>query len=252
MSNIILRVDELSKSFGGLLATDRLTWEVEEGELNAIIGPNGAGKTTLVNQLAGELLPDSGTVTFAGSDITRVASYRRALLGMSRSYQITSGFPDFTVLDNVGLAAQAHAGHSFGMWRPASSQPAITRPALEALAQVGLLEKGKLTAAELAHGERRQLEIAMALVSKPKLLLLDEPMAGMSRAESEAMIKLILGMKRHYTIVLIEHDMDAVFTLADRITVLAGGRKLAVGSAADIRRNHDVKKIYLGDRYAAH
>jgi branched-chain amino acid transport system ATP-binding protein len=252
MSDVILRVHELSKSFGGLLATDSFSWELETGELHAIIGPNGAGKTTLVNQLVGEIRPDGGRVEFAGTEITHMPAFRRALLGLSRSYQVTSVFYDFSVLENVGIAAQAHAGHSFGMWRPAREEARLVLPALEVLAQVGLSEKRDLLAATLAHGERRQLEIAMALVSKPRLLLLDEPMAGMSRAESDKIIELIRGLKRKLSIVLVEHDMDAVFALADRITVLAGGRKIAVGLPDEIRKNREVQRVYLGDRYALH
>jgi branched-chain amino acid transport system ATP-binding protein len=247
-----LRTRGLVKRFGGLVATDGLDFEARAGEVHAIIGPNGAGKTTLMNQLIGELAPDAGTIEFEGRDITRLPSWRRALLGLSRSYQITSIFAEFTALENVALAAQAHQGHSFGAWRPAIEEAGLTRPASAALEEVGLQPKKDLPAAVLAHGERRQLEIAMALVSRPKVLLLDEPMAGMGRQESERLVSLLRGLKGRYTMVLVEHDMDAVFTLADRITVLVYGREIASGSPQEIRASIEVRRAYLGERYAAH
>ena len=247
----LLRTRQLTKRFGGLVATDALDFEVRPGECHAIIGPNGAGKTTLVNQLVGEIAPDSGAIEFDGRDITRLPIFRRALLGLSRSYQITSIFPEFSALENVAIAAQAHAGHSFGCWRPALLEEALTVPAARALEEVGLGARAGSRAAELAHGERRQLEIAMALVAKPKLLLLDEPMAGMGRRESEAMVKLLTGLKSSYAMLLVEHDMDAVFALADRITVLVYGRPIASGAAQEIRANAEVRRAYLGERYVA-
>ena len=251
MTQAILRTRGLTKCFGGLVATDGLDFEVLHGEVHAVIGPNGAGKTTLLNQLIGELPADAGEIEFAGRNITRLPSYRRALLGLSRSYQITSIFLEFTALENVALAAQAHTGHSFGAWRPAILEEALTHRAAAALDEVGLISKKDSYAAALAHGERRQLEIAMTLVSKPKLLLLDEPMAGMGRSESEFMVKLLASLKARYTMLLVEHDMDAVFALADRITVLVYGRPIASGSPESIRKSADVKKAYLGERYAA-
>ena len=251
MTRPILRTAGLTKRFGGLVATDCLDFEVLPGEAHAVIGPNGAGKTTLVSQLTGELAPDAGQIEFDGRDITRLPSWRRALLGLSRSYQITSIFPEFTALENVALAAQAHDRHSFGAWRPAILEKRLTDPAAVALDEVGLSYKATSLASELAHGERRQLEMAMALVSKPKLLLLDEPMAGMGRRESESMVKLLGALKGRYTMVLVEHDMDAVFALADRITVLVYGRQIASGAPQDIRSSVEVRKAYLGERYAA-
>ena len=248
----LLRTRRLSKRFGGLVATDALDLEVRRGECHAIIGPNGAGKTTLVNQLVGEIAPDSGTIEFNGRDITRLATFRRALLGLSRSYQITSIFPEFSALENVALAAQAHDGHSFGSWRPAIAEERLSAPARAALDEVGLGARAQARASALAHGERRQLEIAMALVSQPKLLLLDEPMAGMGRRESEAMVKLLAKLKSTYAMLLVEHDMDAVFALADRITVLVYGRPIASGAAHEIRANAEVRRAYLGERYVAH
>ena len=250
MSRPILRTQGLVKRFGGLIATDSLDLDVGPTELHAIIGPNGAGKTTLINQLVGEIAPDAGIIEFDGHDITRLATHRRALLGLSRSYQITSIFPEFTALENVALAAQAHDGHSFGVWQPARLQQRLTKPAADALEEVGLGGRGALEAAALAHGERRQLELAMALVSKPKLLLLDEPMAGMGRAESDMMVRLLDSLKARYPILLVEHDMDAVFALADRITVMVNGRRIASGAPGVIRTSLEVKKAYLGDRYA--
>ena len=251
MTEAILRTRRLTKRFGGLVATDALTFDVLRGEVHAVIGPNGAGKTTLLNQLVGELPSDAGEIEFDGRDITRLPSWRRALLGLSRSYQITSLFPEFTALENVALAAQARDGHSFGCWRPAILEQGLNRPAAAALDEVGLLSRKDQRAAELAHGERRQLEIAMALVSKPKLLLLDEPMAGMGRRESEAMVKLLGALKGRYAMLLVEHDMDVVFALADRITVLVYGRPIASGAPDEIRSDAEVRRAYLGERYAA-
>jgi branched-chain amino acid transport system ATP-binding protein len=216
-----------------------------------VIGPNGAGKTTLINQLIGELTPDAGSIHLDGREITGWPVYRRSLLGLSRSYQITSLFADFTALENVSIAAQAHDGHSFGMWHPAASEDALTARSLASLHKVGLAEKANSLVSELAHGERRQLEIAMALVSKSKVLLLDEPMAGMGRRESESMVQLLSMLKGQYTMLLIEHDMDAVFALADRISVLVYGRIIATGSPSEIRKNPEVRKAYLGESYAS-
>ncbi len=251
MSVPILRTRGLTKRFGGLVVSDNLDFDVAPGELHAVIGPNGAGKTTLINQLIGELVPDAGGIEFEGRDITALPTFRRSLLGISRSYQITSVFPDFTALENVCLAAQAHDGHSFGAWRPASGEERLVQPSLAALEEVGLSARSRVCAAELAHGEHRQLELAMALVSRPKVLLLDEPMAGMGRQESESMLRLLDSLKRRFTVVLVEHDMDVVFALADRISVLVYGRAIASGPPAAIRANIEVKRAYLGERYAA-
>ena len=247
----LLQVDKLVKRYGGLVATDHLSLTLERGEIHAIIGPNGAGKTTLIHQLSGEVTPNDGRIVFDGRDITREPPWRRSLAGLGRSYQITSVFPDFTVLQNACLAAQAHAGHSFRFWRDASREAELVKPARAALAQVGLADRADTPVGELAHGERRQLEIAMTLATKPKLLLLDEPMAGMSHAESEAVVELLRSLKGRYTILLVEHDMDAVFALADRITVLVYGRTIASGTPDQIRDDADVRDAYLGDEAAA-
>ena len=243
----ILKVDSLVKRYGGLLATDDVSLSLAPGELHAIIGPNGAGKTTLIGQLGGEARPDSGRIEFDGTDVTALAPPQRALRGLARSYQITSVFPEFTVLENVALAMQAHCGHSFGFWKPMMRQAELVEPALQAIEQAGLAHRAKSPVADLAHGERRQLELAMVLVAQPKLLLLDEPMAGMSHQESGKVVELLQGLRGRYAMLLVEHDMDAVFALADRISVLVYGRIIATGSPADIRANEEVRTAYLGD-----
>ena len=246
MSRLV--VEGLVKRFGGLTATDDLSLTLEPGELHAIIGPNGAGKTTLITQLSGELAPDAGRITFDGRDITHEPPFRRALAGLGRSYQITSVFGEFTVLQNVALAVQARAGSSFRFWRRAASEAALIAPAHAALAQVGLAGLDDRRVSALSHGQRRQLEIAMTLAGAPRLLLLDEPMAGMSHSESEAVVALLQTLKGRYTILLVEHDMDAVFALADRITVLVYGRTSASGTPEQIRQNAEVREAYLGDQ----
>jgi branched-chain amino acid transport system ATP-binding protein len=247
MNKPLLETRQLHKSFGALIATDRVDFDVREGETHAVIGPNGAGKTTFIKQLSGELRPDTGQVHFAGEDITALPAPRRSRKGLARSFQITSIYRDFTVLDNVALAVQAHAGHSFRFWTPAREEAPLTRPALEILEKFGLHARKDTLAAELSHGEQRQLEIAMALATGPRLLLLDEPVAGMGTDESQRMIELLAALKGEKTIVLVEHDMDAVFSLADRISVLVYGRIIATGTPAEIRVNPDVRTAYLGE-----
>jgi branched-chain amino acid transport system ATP-binding protein len=234
------------KHFGALAATDHLDLTVATGEIHAIIGPNGAGKTTLLAQLAGELRPDAGTIRFAGQDITRLPMHRRVALGLARSFQITSVLPAFSALDNVALAVQARAGHSFRFWRAARASTSLRQPALATLERVGLAARAQTLAAHLSHGEQRQLEIAMVLASQPRLLLLDEPMAGMGAEESAQMVDLLRQLHGQYSMLLVEHDMDAVFTLADRLTVLVYGRAIATGTAADIRQHPEVRQAYLG------
>ena len=244
----LLSVTGLVMRFGGLLATDHLDLEVEPGELHAIIGPNGAGKTTLINLLSGELRPSEGRILLNGRDVTKLPVDKRALAGIARSYQITSVFLEFSVLENVVLAVQAAAGHSFGVWRPVLSDARLVGPAEELLATVGLADQADTLVASLAHGARRQLEIAMTLAMRPKLLLLDEPMAGMSRHESQAVVALLQQLKRRYAIVLVDHDMDAIFALADRISVLVYGKPIACGTPEEIRSNAEVRMAYLGDQ----
>ena len=247
MAEPLLLADGLVKRFGGLTATDNLTLEVAEGEIHAVIGPNGAGKTTLIAQLAGEQMPDDGRILFRGRDITRLPVHARSRLGLARSFQITSIFPDFTALQNAMLSVQAHAGHSFRFWRPVGRQAALIRPAAAALAEVGLTERADMPAGALSHGEQRQLEVAMALATGPSVLLLDEPTAGMGPEESARMVATLQRLRSGRTIVLIEHDMDAVFALADRITVLVYGRAIATDTPDRVRANDDVRRAYLGD-----
>ena len=246
MGEALLEVRNLAKSFGALRATDGVDLEVHEGETLAIIGPNGAGKTTLISQLAGNLRPDAGRVRFAGEDVTALSAPRRARKGFARSFQITSVFPDFTVLDNVALAVQARSGRT-GFWRPARADASLVDPATQVLEEVGLGPRAQVLAANLSHGEHRQLEVAMALATQPRLLLLDEPMAGMGIDESQRMIGLLSTLKRRQTMILVEHDMDAVFRLADRIAVLVYGRVIATGLPEEIRVNEEVRKAYLGE-----
>ncbi|WP_343737348.1 ABC transporter ATP-binding protein [Achromobacter sp.] len=241
-----LRIENLEKRYGGLTVTDKLSLDVASGELHAVIGPNGAGKTTLIGQLSGELRPDAGRVLLDGKDVTRMPVEKRVRHGLARSYQITSVFKPFTALENVAMAVQARRGHSFRFWRPVLSTPALTEPAREALALAGLSAREGTPASELAHGELRQLELAMVLACQPSLLLLDEPMAGMSQHESEAMTRLLLSLRGRYTILLVEHDMQAVFALSDRVTVLVYGRALACGTADQIRDDPQVRECYLG------
>lgn len=252
MPEALLQVEHLSKRFGGVIASDDITLDVHKGELHAIIGPNGAGKTTLIGQLAGEIAPDAGRMRFEGRDVTALPTYLRSQLGLARSFQITSLFPDFTALDNVALAVQAHAGHSFHFWRNARSEAGLRAPARAALARAGLAERGDMLVSRLSHGEHRQLEIAMALATSPRMLLLDEPMAGMGPDESTRMVKTLRELKRELTILLIEHDMEAVFALADRITVLVYGRIIASGSPDAIRANAEVRQAYLGEQEQVH
>ncbi len=247
MSAPLLQIDHLARRFGGIVATDDVMLTVPAGELHAVIGPNGAGKTTLIAQLAGQLTPDSGRIQFAGQDITRLPPYRRSLLGLARSFQITSLFLDLSVLDNVALAVQAHAGHSFHFWRDARKQSDLREPAQAALARVGLAGRGDEPASALSHGEHRLLELAMALAGNPRMLLLDEPMAELGPEESARMVEMLRALKQEFTILLVEHDMEAVFALADRITVLVYGRVIASGSPDAIRADEQVREAYLGE-----
>jgi branched-chain amino acid transport system ATP-binding protein len=246
MAEALLEVRDLRKSFGALPATDGVRLEIEAGETHAIIGPNGAGKTTLIHQLSGMLFPDAGQIRFRGEDVTRLPAPARAKRGLARSFQITSIYREFTALDNVALAVQAHAGHSFRFWGPARRDETLRAPARSVLEQVDLGGRADALAANLSHGEQRQLEIAMVLATGPRLLLLDEPVAGMGIEESRRMVGFLGTLKGKQTIVLVEHDMDAVFSLADRISVLVYGRIIATGSPAEIRANPDVRAAYLG------
>jgi branched-chain amino acid transport system ATP-binding protein len=248
----LLQIEGLTKRFGGVIASDAISLDIPRGEFHAVIGPNGAGKTTLIGLLAGEIAPLAGTIKFDGGDITGLAADRRSTLGLARSFQITSLFRDFTAVDNVALAVQAHAGHSFRFWNDARRDEALRQPAQAALARVGLADRAGMRVDRLSHGEHRQLEIAMALATQPRLLLLDEPMAGMGADESARMVAMLRALKGSITILLIEHDMETVFALADRITVLVYGRVIASGEPAAIRADAAVREAYLGEQEVSH
>ena len=247
MTTPILSIVGLSKNFGGVKASDHISFEVMEGECHALIGPNGAGKTTLISQLSGLTAPDSGTVHFQGQDITGLPAHKRSVIGIARSFQITNVLLSMSVLDNVALAVQARDGHSFRFWAPARADRSLREPAIAVLGEVGLADRAHELAAALSHGERRQLEIAMALALQADLLLLDEPTAGLGMEETGQMVELLRQLKQNKTMLLIEHDMDAVFALADRISVLVYGRIIATGTPEEIRTDEAVRRAYLGE-----
>ena len=247
MADALLELRRLRKSFGGLVVTDDVSLELRPGEIHALIGPNGAGKTTLIHQISGTLAPDSGEVIFAGEDVTHLPMARRARRGLARSFQITSILPGFSTLENVALAVQARSGSSFRFFRPASSEATLNDEAMAALREVGLERRAGVLSAALSHGEKRQLELAIALAMRPRLLLLDEPLAGTGAEEAERLMRILGGLRDHYGILLIEHDMPAVFALADRISVLAQGRLIATGTKEDIRADPVVRDAYLGE-----
>jgi len=247
MADALLSIRGLRKSFGGIVATERLTLEVLRGEVHALIGPNGAGKTTLIAQLSGSLAPDSGRIFFEGADITSMPQHERVKAGLARSFQITSIFRNFSVLDNLALAVQARSGSSLGFWHPVASETGLEEEARRIADEVGLGERMSAPAGTLAHGEQRCLEVGLALATNAKLLLLDEPMAGMGPDESQRMINLIGRVRQSVAVLLVEHDMGAVFRLADRISVLVNGSIVATGTPAEIRNDTDVKRAYLGD-----
>ena len=240
---------DVQKRFGATEIIRGVNLSIPRGERHAIIGPNGAGKTTLISQLTGHLMPDSGSIFLGGKDISHLAAWRRSALGLARSFQITSLLSDFTAADNVALAAQAHDGHSFRFWGNARKEAGLRMAARAALERVGLSDRADVPVAKLSHGEQRELELAVALATKPQLLLLDEPMAGLGVTESARMVKLLGELRKEVTIVLVEHDMDAVFALADRISVLVYGRVIASGLPSEIRQNEEVKRAYLGDQH---
>ena len=246
----LLETRDLTKRFGGLTASNRCVLSIDAGETHALIGPNGAGKTTLIAQLAGSLKPDAGSVHFAGADITHRAMHKRVALGLARSYQITSIFARFSVLENLALGVLGRSGSSFRFWRPLAVERSLYQEAAQFAAQIGLGARLSALAGELAHAEQRQLEVGLALVTRPKLLLLDEPLAGMGPDESQRMIELIRGLNKTVTVLLVEHDMDAVFKLADRISVMVAGRVIASGTPAQIRDNAEVRRAYLGEAEA--
>jgi branched-chain amino acid transport system ATP-binding protein len=247
----VLSLKNVSKRFGGVVAVDRVSLEVPAGEVHALIGPNGAGKTTLISQISGNLASDSGEIRFLDQNITGLAPHHRVRAGLARSYQITSIFRRFSVLDNLALAVQARSGSSFSFWKPVESETALFDEARAVAAEVGLAEKISFVAAKLSHGEQRALEVGLALATRPKLVLLDEPMAGMGPEESKRIIELIRGIRGRVTVFLVEHDMDAVFRLADRISVMVNGRLIATDSPEKTRMNAEVRRAYLGDEVAA-
>jgi len=250
MAETLLRIDGLNKHFGGIVATADVNLEVEQGKIHAIIGPNGAGKTTLLSQLSGQIRPDSGDIEFAGKRITGYSMARRAHAGLARSFQITSVLLPMTLLENVMLAVQGSSGHSFRFWAPVSDDEAMREAAMANLAEVGLDDRAGRVAANVSHGEQRQLEVAMALAMNPRMLLLDEPMAGMGAEEGAMMVEILNRLKQEMTILLVEHDMDAVFSLADRLSVLVNGHIIATDTVDNIRANIDVQRAYLGDTHA--
>jgi branched-chain amino acid transport system ATP-binding protein len=247
----VLELKNLSKRFGGVIATDGVTLDVKPGEVHALIGPNGAGKTTLVAQIAGNLASDGGSIRFEGADVTRAPQHERVRAGLARSYQITSIFGRFSVLDNLALAVQARSGSSFSFWRPVASESSLAEEARAIAAQIGLAGREDAVAATLAHGEQRALEVGLALATRPKLVLLDEPLAGMGLEESRTMVALVERIRAQVAVLLVEHDMDAVFRLADRISVLVSGRVIATGAPEAIRAHAEVRKAYLGESAAA-
>jgi branched-chain amino acid transport system ATP-binding protein len=247
VTEAVLRLEGLRKSFGALVVTDDLAFEVSPNELHAVIGPNGAGKTTLINQISGLFAPDSGRILFAGRDITALPMHARAELGLARSFQVSSIVPGFSALENVALAAQARRGSSFRMLGRVAAEAALNDPAMAALADVGLAQRAHVPAGQLSHGEKRALELAIALAMEPKVLLLDEPMAGTGREETARLIELLRRLKGRFSVLLVEHDMTAVFALADRISVLICGRILASGAPEEVRADPRVVAAYLGD-----
>jgi branched-chain amino acid transport system ATP-binding protein len=248
MPEPMLRLEGLRKSFGSLIVTDDVTLDVMPGEMHAIIGPNGAGKTTLINQISGLIPPDEGRIVFAGADVTALPPETRAIRGLSRSFQITSILPGFPVLENVALAVQARAGSSLRFIGRAADEATLNLPAMAALEQTGIAKRAHVPAGELSHGEKRALELAIALAMQPKLMLLDEPMAGIGREETERQVELLLRLKGQLTMILVEHDMAAVFALADRISVMIRGRVLITGSSDQVRADPQVVAAYLGEQ----
>ncbi len=247
MADPLLRVEGLRKRFGAVQASHDVNLSVAAGEIHALIGPNGAGKTTALNQLTGEIEPDEGRIVFEGRDITGLPIHQRVGLGLARSYQITSIFERLTVRQNLALSIQARIGHSFRFWKDAGKDPEILAQMDSALARVGLTDRADLPAGNLSHGEKRQLDVGMALAGNPKLLLLDEPYAGMGPGGAVELTKLIRSLKGELTILLVEHDMNVVFSLADRITVLVYGETFATGPPEEIRANPEVRRAYLGE-----
>jgi branched-chain amino acid transport system ATP-binding protein len=247
MAEPVLEIRDLRKSFGALKATDGVSLDLMPGEIHALIGPNGAGKSTLIHQISGSIRPDGGTIRFLGRDMAGMDMAARARAGLGRSFQISSLAPEFSALRNVMLAVQARQGSSFRFFRPVAGDKSLTEPAMAILERVGLAARARLPAAELSHGERRQLEIAIALALGSKAFLFDEPMAGMGPEGSKTLTKFLDSLRHEAPILLVEHDMDAVFALADRISVLVYGRIIATGTVDQIRNDPEVRRAYLGE-----
>ena len=247
MAEALLRLDGLRKAYGALRVTDDVSLEVRPGEFHAVIGPNGAGKTTLINQIFGQIAPDAGRILFAGHAVTALRSFERARLGLARTFQITSILPGFSALENVALAVQARSGSSFRLFGVAARERSLNEPAEACLAAVGLSGRASIVAGLLSHGEKRLLELAIALATEPKLLLLDEPLAGTGHEESQRVVEILRGLKQRYAVLLVEHDMEAVFALADRVSVLVYGRVIATGTPESVRANAEVRAAYLGE-----
>jgi branched-chain amino acid transport system ATP-binding protein len=248
VADYILQVKNLSKSFGAVEASRDLSFSIERGHIHALIGPNGAGKTTVLNLLSGELRQDSGTILLNGEKLDGLPAHRRALAGLGRSFQITSIFENLSVSENMALAILAGQGHNYRFWRNSMKAEAVERSLAEALARVDLNARSQQLAANLSHGEKRQLEVGMALVGKPQLLMLDEPMAGQGAGGTVELKKLIRSLRGHTTILLVEHDMDVVFSLADQISVIVYGHCIASSSPEEIRRHPEVQGAYLGEQ----
>ncbi len=247
MSDIVLSTENLCKNYAGIRANHNLNLQLKQGEIHALIGPNGAGKSTAIAQLSGELTPTSGRIFFEDADITHLAVFERARAGLSRSFQVTSVFDQMSVLDNLALALQAHQAHSYRFWSSVRHDEQLNQQAFELGVRFGLETHLDLNAGTLAHGEKRQLEVALTMAGNPRVLLLDEPMAGIGSGGSKVLTEMLDGLRGRYTILLVEHDMDAVFALADRITVMVYGEIIASGSVAEIRDNEEVQRAYLGE-----
>ncbi len=246
MTDHLLKIRGLNKRYGGVLAVDNVDLKVRTGEIHALIGPNGAGKTTLISLISGIIPPESGNIEFEGRSITKLNAPSRSLLGLARSFQVTSILKDFTCQENVALAVQAHYGHSFNFWHPVRKENSIQERAINVLESIGIAKHRRTLASQLAYGEQRQLELAIALAMEPKLLVLDEPLAGMGREDSANIVRLLKDLKSRYTILLVEHDMDAVFALADHISVMVYGRVIADGNPLAVREDKFVRTAYLG------
>jgi len=247
MGEILLEVQHLNKRYGAIEATKDFSFSVAKGELHALIGPNGAGKTSLVNQLTGDIFPDSGSIIFNGHNVTRLKAHRRARMGMARSFQITHIFEELTVAENMALSIFANHGHNFKFLQNCLKTKLLTQKLPEALARVDLAKKASFSAKTLSHGEKRQLEVGMALTGDPELLILDEPMAGMGPGGTVELARLIQKLKGKITILLVEHDMEVVFSLADMVTVLVYGENLVTAAPETVRSDAQVKRAYLGD-----